>query len=61
VACFVAVAMGVVGFFALLRAHSLRVETSTRPPLDALIIGSIGVLGGIVTAMTSVLLSDIAE
>ena len=60
-ACFVSVALGVVGFFALLRAHSLRAEASSRPPLATMVVGAIGVVGGIVTAMTSVLLSDLAE
>jgi hypothetical protein len=60
-ACFLSLAAGVVGAFALLRAHSSRADLDSRPPRDALILGAIGILGGIVAAMTSVLLSDLAE
>jgi hypothetical protein len=57
IACFVSLTMAVVGGFGFFRVHS---ETNALPPRTALILGAIGMLGGMVTAMASVLIADFA-
>jgi multisubunit Na+/H+ antiporter MnhC subunit len=57
IVCFASLAMAVVGGFGFLREHS---ATNARPPKSALILGAIGVIGGMVTAMASVLIADLA-
>jgi purine-cytosine permease-like protein len=61
VLCFISLGLAVVGLFGLLRHHSLSPVEGTRPPMSVLILGAIGILGGIVVAMSSVLISDLSE
>ena len=61
VSCFVAVGLGVAGLFGLLHHHSQSGEEATRPPRSVMILALLGIAGGIVAAMSSVLLSDLAE
>jgi uncharacterized membrane protein YidH (DUF202 family) len=61
VLCFVSLSLAVAGFFGLLRHHSRATDGRTRPSLSVMILGALGVLGGMVVAMSSVLLADLAE
>jgi hypothetical protein len=58
VLCFASLSLAVVGFFGLLRHHSGAERAGTRPPTSVMILGAIGVLGGIVAGMSSVLISE---
>jgi hypothetical protein len=59
--CFVSLALAVAGLFGLLHHHSHAAEGETRPPRGVLILAAVGIVGGMVTAMSSVLLSDLDE
>ncbi len=58
---FVSLSMAVAGFFGFLRHHSRADGVDTRPPRGAMILGLIGILGGIIAAMATVLISDLSE
>lgn len=60
VLCFISLGLAVAGFFGLLRHHSLARSEGTRPPTSVLLLGALGILGGIVAAMSSVLISDLS-
>jgi uncharacterized membrane protein YidH (DUF202 family) len=61
VLCFLSLGLAVVGFFGLLRHHSRAGEGSTRPPVSVMILGAIGILGGVVAAMSAVLVADLSD
>jgi hypothetical protein len=57
IACFASLAMAVVGGWGFFRLHS---ATNALPPKSALVLGAIGIVGGMVTAMASVVIADLA-